>query len=336
MAGRYTDQFFGSISDQSRTKHRIYQAYLVPWSQKLGSQHRRIWVVDGFAGPGVYVDGSPGSPLLAMQRSAEVAASGRFSLQCLFADRNAERRARLRRLAASYPASSAQLLEGDFWSRAHQIPDIVRSEPCLLFVDPFGLKGIDFETLAQLCARLDRVDVLVNLRTPAASRLEPRHSDLITRSVGSTDWTPETVGEVFRRNLGSRARFLRPASLAVRQRFGGRIQTEIVLASRHPAAYELWNDISVTEVEKLASSDGMDPAARDENLSTIVGRLENWARGKQRWNRTQVIDWHVVEHCGDAHTGTIKRAVTQLLTRGDWIRDGTRGIDTDSMRHRAG
>ena len=50
--------------DWSQIKDKLFSAYLRAFLQKVMSVPRHgILYVDGFAGPGTYDDGSPGSPL---------------------------------------------------------------------------------------------------------------------------------------------------------------------------------------------------------------------------------------------------------------------------------
>ena len=61
-----TDGFFDRRSDWARRKHLVLTYYLEPAVKKLryASPDRRVFVLDGFAGPGAYVEGTPGSPTL--------------------------------------------------------------------------------------------------------------------------------------------------------------------------------------------------------------------------------------------------------------------------------
>lgn len=54
-------------------KHRIYRAYLEKWYPILLSDngYPSVTYAEGFAGPGVYQDGSPGSPVIAIQALLE-------------------------------------------------------------------------------------------------------------------------------------------------------------------------------------------------------------------------------------------------------------------------
>lgn len=333
MSGRYTTKFFERASTQSQVKHKVLEAYLVPWSTKLGSRHSRIWYVDGFAGPGQYNDGSSGSPKFALEQSLRLSTRGQAKLQCLFMDKSREHARSLLGLAARYPAASSQIIHGDFWERAGQIPLITRDEPVLLFVDPFGVAGIRFDVLATLCNALKRVDIIINFRSPVVSRLAPELAERVTQAVGSDDWTPESASKVFRQNLREHCGFETPASLTVASRFGGKIQTELILASRHPDAYELWNDQIVLAVERLMESSGVLPEDRDRDISIIESRLLGWARDRVSWTRQDGVSWHCVTYCGEAHSGVIKRANDNLLRRKVWIRDRVEpSIDQDSMR----
>src|SRR4051794_17699157 len=48
-------------------KHLLLRRYLDRWFPILGKYHTRINYIDGFAGPGEYEGGEPGSPILALE-----------------------------------------------------------------------------------------------------------------------------------------------------------------------------------------------------------------------------------------------------------------------------
>src|SRR5687767_9968881 len=56
------------LAAHTRAKHQILASYLDGWFPVLSSTYGRILFLDGFAGRGVYEDGSPGSPIIALQR----------------------------------------------------------------------------------------------------------------------------------------------------------------------------------------------------------------------------------------------------------------------------
>lgn len=54
------------LEPHTSAKHEIMRRYLGGWFPILGSAHRRIVFIDGFAGPGVYDHGQHGSPVIAL------------------------------------------------------------------------------------------------------------------------------------------------------------------------------------------------------------------------------------------------------------------------------
>jgi three-Cys-motif partner protein len=54
--------------EHTEAKHAIFANYLDAWFPILATGHGRVLVLDGFAGRGVYNDGSPGSPIIALSR----------------------------------------------------------------------------------------------------------------------------------------------------------------------------------------------------------------------------------------------------------------------------
>lgn len=59
--------------EHTEGKHLVLEHYLKAWFPILGMgrMNRRILFVDGFAGPGKYKGGEPGSPLVAMRVLAD-------------------------------------------------------------------------------------------------------------------------------------------------------------------------------------------------------------------------------------------------------------------------
>src|SRR6266700_2376733 len=74
-------------------KHRILRGYLERWLPTLLSQFERVYILDGFCGPGEYVGGKIGSPLIAIDalRRCTSALEQQRKVTFLFIDNNNRR-----------------------------------------------------------------------------------------------------------------------------------------------------------------------------------------------------------------------------------------------------
>jgi hypothetical protein len=79
--------FFVSKKAAAVLKHAILDSYVVPFASKVGryAPDSRVVYLDGYAGPGRYEDGTPGSPALILDSAARIA--GFRQLDCYFVER---------------------------------------------------------------------------------------------------------------------------------------------------------------------------------------------------------------------------------------------------------
>ena len=93
-AGR---EFFDRKRDWSERKDRVLREYLPPYLQKVAHRPGRpILVVDGFAGPGAFRDGKPGSPLIIRSVLEEAMRRPGVRVEALFIEADSELHAELR------------------------------------------------------------------------------------------------------------------------------------------------------------------------------------------------------------------------------------------------
>ncbi len=80
-----TEEFFERKREWSRWKHRLLQRYLGQFSGIVGSAHRTVYYIDGFAGEGRYKNPpEDGSPIIAAKIAADAIEKGRgFTLRCI-------------------------------------------------------------------------------------------------------------------------------------------------------------------------------------------------------------------------------------------------------------
>ena len=164
------------LAPHTRAKHQLLRAYLDAWVPILGqSQHKRLLFVDGFAGPGVYSKGEPGSPIVALEavaQSAVDASSCEFVM--LFVEENSERVESLESEIAKFRDSSRPLpniathvVHGEFADIATDLLGTLdengaKLAPTLAMIDPFGFSGVPMSLIKDLL-RFPSCEIFFNL-----------------------------------------------------------------------------------------------------------------------------------------------------------------------------
>ena len=137
-------------------KHTLIRTYLKAWFpiiSRFGREERVIFL-DGFAGPGIYDDGEPGSPIIALETLLTHRNFGTLeetTFEFLFVEKDADRIERLKsevaglwsRLPGAIPPNvHIRYYNEEFVTVARDVlPTLRQSEPTFAFVDPFGWDG---------------------------------------------------------------------------------------------------------------------------------------------------------------------------------------------------
>jgi three-Cys-motif partner protein len=175
-------EFFEAPQAAAVLKHGILGRYLPVFATKTGSRAGQVVYLDGYAGPGLYDDGSEGSPALALHTAEAVANyRGRATLHGHLIEQDRGSVERLRRLLSEFGATW-DVHEG----RAEDLlPGILGSLPAdvplFAFVDPFGLP-IPFSQTASILQRGGRrtghgrvggaaTELLLNFSIPGINRV---------------------------------------------------------------------------------------------------------------------------------------------------------------------
>lgn len=322
VTAKHRADFFRGVQRHSQIKLRALERYLPPWSAKVGSPQdvQRVWVVDGFAGPGAYESGEAGSPRIVLEHAEAAVQLGRsYLVSAFFVEKQQKSFRRLREECNRHPQVQAVCAQADFWSQTDRVVEFVGDDPALVFVDPFGLADLKFEPLAELCTRLRNVDLIVNFASPAAKRLEKGYEALVSSAVGGPGWKADTLTQTFCERLAKKCRFLRPAVLPVTTSIGGRRRKyDLILASRHPDAYILWNDEIASSDRTILDGDDREP--RQELLDDAKILLRSTVQ-TEPFTRDELIERICIRECGSFHTRVLRAAVKAMVHDGEWRRD---------------
>ena len=263
------EDFFAGKRSWSIIKDQVLGSYMSPYIAKVSSLGRPILLIDGYAGPGVFGDGKPGSPLL-MCQAAERHAKGKY--RAIFINKDEKYHKKLESvLQKANWSASAQAILGDSTILLRMLPTTLGDQTVFLYLDPFGLKGCEFTLLEPFLNRKSNysTEILLTMNMPIVHRLATRHAvgegrqgeqiiksyhEILDKVFGgdywkNIMWQQNTNREVRETQLieayrGKLAQYLPyTGSCPVRERTDKRIKYFIVFASRHIDALILLNDI---------------------------------------------------------------------------------------------
>jgi three-Cys-motif partner protein len=174
--------FFAQTKVRSLHKLDMYGKYLPPlvykWGQLAGPRRpgRHIWLVDGFAGAGKYLpdDGGSaqdGSPLIAAKWARKVALERRYPLvRCINVERDEDCFKELEINLAPWQEVAVNF-QGEFAEHLDVILEMVDNDPALVFLDPFGVNGIEMDIIEKILSRAGKTELLVHFSDKTFMRM---------------------------------------------------------------------------------------------------------------------------------------------------------------------
>jgi len=188
------------IEEHTKAKHRILRRYLEAWLPIMSQRNHRLVYVDGFAGPGVYAGGEPGSPIIALQAFLQHAYRARITAELIyvFIEEDPRRFARLGEEVGKLGALPDQLkidmrqgaYEDVFGAVLEEIERRgARLAPTFAFVDPFGYSDASMK-LSGRFLQFDRCEVLIYFPLSYLNRFVGRagQAAAFTTLYGTDEW----------------------------------------------------------------------------------------------------------------------------------------------------
>jgi three-Cys-motif partner protein len=226
------------LEPHTRAKHELLRRYLGAWFPIMAfGRNPRVLFLDGFAGPGVYANGEPGSPIIALDTLVTHTHFDKFDgteFVFLFVETDPDRFASLEEELVQYwehrggqPANiKVQTFNDTFEAAAGGVLDAMREQkaqlaPPLAFIDPFGWSGVPLELIADLLS-FDKCEVLFNFMYDSVNRFvtdeRPGVAKHFAALFGSSEGEHQDAAGL---SGDDRKRFLRDLYMARLQEVGG-------------------------------------------------------------------------------------------------------------------
>jgi three-Cys-motif partner protein len=188
------------MEPHTAAKHGILQNYLFAWLPIMSRYNGRLVYVDGFAGPGVYEGGEPGSPIIALNAYLEHAYRDRIDAELVyvFIEEDSRRVKRLKkelgRLGKLPRNVVVEVIEGAFEDRFSEVLDDVEERgaslaPTFAFIDPFGYSDAPMD-LSGRFLQFNRCEVLIYVPLRHVNRFVGRagQENAMTTLFGTDAW----------------------------------------------------------------------------------------------------------------------------------------------------
>lgn len=182
--GELNREFFKGKRRWSIIKDDVLGKYMVPYLAKVKKLGKNILLIDTFAGPGVFEDGSLGSPSLMVQ-SAEAQVPNQY--QAIFVNNDKIHHKSIldlfgenRLLGNLIEQKKVTPLRIDAKKFLIMLNKELADQTLFLYLDPYGLEGCEFNTWLPFLKRKQRAstEIMVNINFNAVRRLASKNAFL--------------------------------------------------------------------------------------------------------------------------------------------------------------
>jgi len=186
-----------NIEPHTEAKLAILRKYLDAWLPIITRWNGRVLYIDGFAGPGEYIGGKDGSPIIAIKAVLEHKANIKSEIRMLFIEADKKRCEYLEQKVDSFEIPSNVKIDCICARFADTITEIfkyideqkARLAPAFVFIDPFGFTGIPFALIKRIMAN-EKCEVLITFMYEEINRFinDRRLWDSLNETFGTDKW----------------------------------------------------------------------------------------------------------------------------------------------------
>ncbi len=191
------------IEPHTSMKHEILRQYLKAWLPILSRVSSKLVYFDGFAGPGEYSGGEPGSPIIALETIVDHSLNlteRSVEFVFIFIEKKEARANHLREvIERKYPNLPKNIryfpLHADFKNEMDALlkgleNDKLNLAPTFAFLDPFGYGALPFNIISRIM-EYPKCEVLINFSYNSINRfIETKdiREDLFDEFFGTPKW----------------------------------------------------------------------------------------------------------------------------------------------------
>lgn len=174
MTDTYSD-FFAGKRPWSKIKDSILGSYLPPYLKKVSKLNKTIFIIDGFAGPGKFEDGSIGSPLMICEIAKEHLGN---NFKAILVNKEKKYHNQLTNSVKDFiDAGCVHTINGTAEDLLLKLKNTLRDESILVYLDQFGISGFKFESLLPYLSRQQKysTELVLNISVPVIHRLSAKN-----------------------------------------------------------------------------------------------------------------------------------------------------------------
>ena len=173
MPHKAGDSFFDKKENWSEYKDQILSYYMKPYLAKVSKIPKPITIIDCFAGRGQFKDGKNGSPrIIASKIQEQLRIPGTPDIRLLAIEKSDSLIEPLNDSLKQY--SFASVRHDSFENTAPLIDDLSRSNTVFLYVDPYAIEGLDWNTIKNALSHIKQshssIELLMNFNAHAFVR----------------------------------------------------------------------------------------------------------------------------------------------------------------------
>ena len=150
------------LEPHTRGKHIVLQQYMGAWLPILTSWNGRVLFIDAFAGPGEYLGGEKGSPVIALRSLIDHRTRKQIQseVKYIFIEEDTNRYEHLKSVLSDLdadlpPNCDYTVINSTFNETLTEVLDYIEEQnsslaPAFVMIDPFGVKGTPMNTVGRI------------------------------------------------------------------------------------------------------------------------------------------------------------------------------------------